>query len=190
MQAIGGRIRIHVSISYATPINNSNKTNYDMLKALPFKTCVKSNDYNNSWNSGKYNFAMSNILQIYTVFTALVLSQIKKLLIDWFTCVNNCCIRVTQSGRSDLTHLGHARAWVVRYHGNDEAICRVLADWFWMITVGILTDYSSEMITGRCITTDWPGKRTRLMHVTDPVPIPDPTRLVGHCLYSVRLRCQ
>jgi len=46
MQAIQ-RGRIHVSIytsytNYDTPLNNSNKTIYGILKALPFKNCVKS----------------------------------------------------------------------------------------------------------------------------------------------------
>jgi len=41
MQAIGRR-RIHASISYNTPLNNSNKTIYDKLKTRPFKNLVKS----------------------------------------------------------------------------------------------------------------------------------------------------
>ena len=43
MQAIGRR-RIHASISYDTPLNNSNsnKTIYYRLKTLPFKNLVKS----------------------------------------------------------------------------------------------------------------------------------------------------
>jgi len=41
MQAIGRR-RIHASISYNTPFNNSNKTIYDKLKTRPFKNLVKS----------------------------------------------------------------------------------------------------------------------------------------------------
>ena len=41
MQAIGRR-RIHASISNDAPLNNRNKTIYDKLKTLPFKSLVKS----------------------------------------------------------------------------------------------------------------------------------------------------
>jgi len=40
-----GNNRIHAGISYDTPLNNSNQTIYDILKALPFKNFVKSNEY-------------------------------------------------------------------------------------------------------------------------------------------------
>jgi len=44
MQAIGRR-RIHASISYNTPLNNSNKTIYDKLKTRPFTQNAKWGDY-------------------------------------------------------------------------------------------------------------------------------------------------
>jgi len=44
MQAIGRR-RMHARISYDMPLNNSNITIYDILKALPFENFVKSNEY-------------------------------------------------------------------------------------------------------------------------------------------------
>jgi len=43
-QAVGRR-RIHASISYDTPLNNAHTKIYDILKTLPFKNVVKSNEY-------------------------------------------------------------------------------------------------------------------------------------------------
>jgi len=39
------RRMIHATISYDTPLNNSNKQIYDILKALSFKNFVKSKEY-------------------------------------------------------------------------------------------------------------------------------------------------
>ena len=45
MQTIGRR-RIHASISYTTrPLNNGNKTYYDIIKALPFQKYVIANQF-------------------------------------------------------------------------------------------------------------------------------------------------
>jgi len=55
MQAIGRR-KTHANGSYDTPLNNGNKTFYEILKALPFKKFVKSNYF---FNVNKSEFQQS-----------------------------------------------------------------------------------------------------------------------------------